>query len=49
MKIKLDSNHEIPLKNILKFAALTIVIRCDFDNVSKYYPQGFLDDALVDL
>ena len=49
MKIKFDSNDDIPLKKILKFRALTIVIRFVFDNEGKYYLQVFLDDALVDL
>ena len=49
MKIKFDLNNNIPLNKILKFAALTIVIRCAFDNVANYHPQDFLDDALVDL
>ena len=48
-KIKFDSNDDIPSKKILKFRALTIVIRSVFDNEGKYYLQVFLDDALVDL
>ena len=48
-KIKFDSNDDIPLNKILKFRALTIVIGSVFDNEGKYYPQIFLDDALVDL
>ena len=42
-------NDDIPLNKILKFRALTIVIRSVFDNECKYYPHIFLDDALVDL
>ena len=49
MKIKFDSNDDIPLNKILKFRALTVVIRSVFNNEGKYYPQIFLDDALVDL
>ena len=48
MKIKFDSNNDIPLNKILKFREFTIVIRSAFDDEGKYYPQVFLDYALVE-
>ena len=49
MKIKFDSNDNLPLNKILKFRALTIIIRNIFEKDSKYYPQIFLDDCLYEI
>ena len=49
MKIKFDSDDNLPLNKVLKFHALTIIIRSVFERDGKYYPQIFLDEALVDL
>ena len=49
MKIKIDSDDDLPLYKVLKFHAVTIIIRSVFERDSKYFPQIFLDDALVDL
>ena len=49
MKIKFNSDDDIPLNKVLNFRALTIVIRSVFENDGKYYPQIYLDDALVDV
>ena len=49
MKIKFNSDDDIPLNKVLNFRALTIAIRSIFENDDKYYPQIYLDDALVDV
>ena len=49
MKIKFDSDDNLPLNKVLKFHSLTIIIRSVFERDGKYYPQIFLDDAFVDL
>ena len=49
MKIKFDSDDNLPLNQVLKFHAVIIIIRSVFERDGKYYPQIFLDDALVDL
>ena len=46
MKIKFDSDDNLPLNKILKFHALTIIIRNIFEKDGKYHPQIFLDDCL---
>ena len=43
MKIKFDSDNNLPLNKILKFRVLTIIIRKFFEKDGKYYPQIFLD------
>ena len=49
MKIKIDSDDNLPLNKLRKFHALTIIIRRAFERDGKYYNHIFLDDALVDL
>ena len=49
MKIRFNSDDDIPLNKVLNFRALTIVITSVFENDGKYYPQIYLDDALVDV
>ena len=49
MKIKLDSDDNLPLNKILKFCVLTIIIRNISEKDGKYYPQIFLDDCLYEI
>ena len=48
MKIKFDSDDNLPLNKVLKFHVLTIIIRNVFEKDGKYYSQIFLDDSLYD-
>ena len=49
MKIKFNSDDDLPLNMVLKFWVLTIIIRNVFEKDSKYYPQIFLDDCLYEI
>ena len=49
MKIKFDSDDNLPLNKILKFRVLTIIIRNIIEKDGKYYPQIFLDDCLYEI
>ena len=49
MKIKLNSDDDLPLNKPLKFHAMTIIIRSVFEEDGKLYLQFFLDDALYEL
>ena len=49
MKIKFNSDDDLPLNKPLKFHAMTIIIRSVFEEDGKLYPQVFLDDALYKL
>ena len=49
MKIKFNSDDDIPLNKPLKFHLMTITIRSVFEEDSKLYPQVFLDDTLYEL
>ena len=49
MKVKFDSDDNLPLNKILKFRVLTIIIKNIFEKDGKYYPQIFLDDCLYEI
>ena len=49
MKIKFYSDDNLPLNKPLKFHNMTRIIRSDFEEDSKLYPQIFLDDTLYEL
>ena len=49
MKIKFDSDDNLPLNKIIKFRVLTIIIRNIFEKDGEYYPQIFLDDCLYEI
>ena len=49
MKIKLNSDGNLPLNKPLKFYQTTITIRCVISEDNKLYPQVFLDGALFSL
>ena len=41
MKIKFNSDDNLPLNKMLKLHMLTVIVRSDFQEDSKYYPQFF--------
>ena len=49
MKIKFNSDDNLPLNKPLKFHNMTISIRSVFEEEGKLYPQLFLDDTLYEL
>ena len=49
MKIKYNSDDDLPLNKSLKFTLMTITFRCVFEEDGKLYPQVFLDDTLYEL
>ena len=46
MKIKINSDNDLPLNKPLKFHLMTITIRSLFEQGGKLYLQVFLDDSL---
>ena len=49
MKIKINSDENLPLNKQLKFHNKAITIRSVFEEDGKFYPQVFLDDTLYEL
>ena len=49
MKIKFNTDDDLPLNKSLKFRLMTIAIRHVFEEDGKLYPQVFLDDTLYEL
>ena len=49
MKIKFNSDDNLPLNKPLKFHLMTITIRSVFEEDGKLYPQVFLDDSLYEI
>ena len=49
MKIKFNSDDDLPLKKPLKFRSMTITIRSVLEEDSKLYLQVFSDDNLYEL
>ena len=46
MKIKFNSDDELPLNKTIEIPIMTIVVRAIFLKNNKYYPQVFLDESL---
>ena len=46
MKIKFNSDDDLPLNKTIRFHNLTIIVRLAFEEGGKYYPQVFLDECL---
>ena len=49
MKIKFNSDDDLPLNKQLKFLNMTITIRSVFEEDGKLYSQVFLEDPLYEL
>ena len=46
IKIKFDSDDELPLNKRIEIPIITIVVKVIFLENNKYYPQVFLDECL---
>ena len=46
IKIRFNSDHDLPLNKPLKFHAMTIIVRSVFEEAGKLYPQVLLDHTL---
>ena len=49
MKIKFNSDDDLPLNKSIKLTLMTLTIRCFLKKDDKLYPQLFLDDTLYEL
>ena len=49
MKIKFNSDDDLPLNKQLKFHNMTITIRSVFEEDGRLYPPDFLDNTLYEL
>ena len=49
MRIKFNSNYDLPLNKIMNLRILTIIVRSVFEEDGKYYSQVFLDDCLYEV
>ena len=49
IKIKFNSDDNLPLNKTLKLHNMTIIIRSVFEKDGKFYPQVFLDKCLYEL
>ena len=48
MKIKFNLDDNLSLDKTSKFQNLTIIVKCCFQDNTKYYPQVFLDNCLYE-
>ena len=49
MRIKFNSDDDLPLNKVVKVHNLTIIVRYVFEEDGKYYPQVFLNEFLYEL
>ena len=49
MKIKFNSNDELPLNKTIEINSMTIVVRAVFRENNRYYAQVFFDEYLYKL
>ena len=49
VKIKFNSDDNLPLNKQLEFLSVTIIVRNVLEEDGKYYPQVFLDECLYEV
>ena len=49
MKIKFNSDDELPLNKTIEIPSMIMVVRAVFYEKNKYYPQVYLDECLYKL
>ena len=47
MKIKFNSDDELPLNKLIEIPSMTIVVRVIFYENSRYNPEVFLDEVYL--
>ena len=45
-KIRFSSEIDLPLRKLIEFNVLTIIIKCIIKKNDKYYPEIYLDECL---
>ena len=45
-KIRFSSDIDFPLRKLIEFKVLTIIIKCIIKKNDKYYPEIYLDECL---
>ena len=48
MKIKFNSDGELPINKMIEILSMIIVVRAVFQENNKYHPQVFLDKSLYE-
>ena len=49
MKIKFDTDNNLPLNKPLKLPMLTVIVRSVFEEDGKLYPHIYIDECLYEL
>ena len=49
MKIKFNSDDDLPLNKTIEIHSATIVVKAVFHENNEYYPQVFLEKCLYEL
>ena len=49
MKIKFNSDDNLPLNKTIKFHNVALIVRSVFEEDGKFYPQIYLDECLHEL
>ena len=49
MKIKFDTDDNLPLNKLLNLHMLTIIVKSVFEDEGTFYSQVYLDDCLYEL
>ena len=49
MKIKFETDNDLPLNQQIKFPTIAMVARSVFEEDGKFYPQIYLDECLYEL
>ena len=49
MKIRFESDNNLPLNKILKLHMLTVIVRSVLEEDGKYYPHIFLFECLYEV
>ena len=49
IKIKFNTDDNLPLNKPLKLHMLTIIVRCIFEEDGKFSPQLYIDDCLYEV
>ena len=49
MKVRFQSDHNLPFNKIQKFHMLTLILRSVYEEDGKYFQQAFLDECLYEV
>ena len=49
IRLKFNSDVDLPLDKLIRFHTLTVIVACDIRKANKFYPEIYVDEGMYEL